>query len=368
MPHFSFAAALPGGRFRLLGRDIGQGHPRDAQGSRRRRPGSRGGRGRRIVFVARHGGDSSERSHRAAGPSHGVGPTPMPGKLTSRLPGPDRRRNDRAGFGCFALGRLHPRLTGLQTGVTIVMVPNARERTRSMPSPFPGMDPYLESPDWFPDFHGILITHHGGGAPAEPTPALLRPVELSLLAGAFRAARRPRCRGRPIRAKASQAEPRRSGRRRASDPGAVDRHGRDDRARAVQAILPGDPRRRRGKEVRLVTAIEDPQPVQQEGRPPVARSVHRQAAEKSSPATLTWSRSTCCAAATTPRPSRAELVEAKAGPFDYLVSIHRYDRPRDFLVYPISMPQRLPQIAHPPPARRPGRAARPPGGLRQSLR
>src|SRR6516165_4050096 len=31
-----------------------------------------------------------------------------------------------------------------------------------MPSPFPGMDPYLESPDWFPDLHGHLITHMEG--------------------------------------------------------------------------------------------------------------------------------------------------------------------------------------------------------------
>src|SRR5271165_4402057 len=27
-----------------------------------------------------------------------------------------------------------------------------------MPSPFPGMDPYLESLDWFPDLHDSLIT------------------------------------------------------------------------------------------------------------------------------------------------------------------------------------------------------------------
>jgi Protein of unknown function (DUF4058) len=27
-----------------------------------------------------------------------------------------------------------------------------------MASPFPGMDPYLENPDWFPDLHGSLIT------------------------------------------------------------------------------------------------------------------------------------------------------------------------------------------------------------------
>src|SRR5262249_19305735 len=26
-----------------------------------------------------------------------------------------------------------------------------------MPSPFPGMDPYLESPDWFPNLHSDLI-------------------------------------------------------------------------------------------------------------------------------------------------------------------------------------------------------------------
>ncbi len=28
----------------------------------------------------------------------------------------------------------------------------------SMPSPFPGMNPYLETPDWFPDLHDSLIT------------------------------------------------------------------------------------------------------------------------------------------------------------------------------------------------------------------
>ena len=28
-----------------------------------------------------------------------------------------------------------------------------------MPSPFPGMDPYLESPEIFPDFHDSYTTH-----------------------------------------------------------------------------------------------------------------------------------------------------------------------------------------------------------------
>lgn len=28
-----------------------------------------------------------------------------------------------------------------------------------MPSPFPGMDPYLENPEIFPDFHDSVITY-----------------------------------------------------------------------------------------------------------------------------------------------------------------------------------------------------------------
>jgi hypothetical protein len=42
-----------------------------------------------------------------------------------------------------------------------------------------------------------------------------------------------------------------------------------------------------------------------------------------------------------------DLAEAEAGSFDYLVSIHRFDRPNDFLIYPIGLEQRLPTIAVP---------------------
>jgi hypothetical protein len=37
----------------------------------------------------------------------------------------------------------------------------------------------------------------------------------------------------------------------------------------------------------------------------------------------------------------------KAGPFDYHVSVHRFDRPKEYLVYPIQLEQRLPVIAVP---------------------
>ena len=42
-----------------------------------------------------------------------------------------------------------------------------------------------------------------------------------------------------------------------------------------------------------------------------------------------------------------ELAEAKAGPFDYHISIYRFDRPKDFLIYPIRMEERLPAIGIP---------------------
>lgn len=42
-----------------------------------------------------------------------------------------------------------------------------------------------------------------------------------------------------------------------------------------------------------------------------------------------------------------DLAREKAGPFDYHVSVHRFDLPKDYLVYPIRLEQRLPVIAVP---------------------
>jgi hypothetical protein len=42
-----------------------------------------------------------------------------------------------------------------------------------------------------------------------------------------------------------------------------------------------------------------------------------------------------------------DIAKEKAGPFDYHVSVHRFDRPRDFVIYPIRLQQRLPVITVP---------------------
>jgi Protein of unknown function (DUF4058) len=42
-----------------------------------------------------------------------------------------------------------------------------------------------------------------------------------------------------------------------------------------------------------------------------------------------------------------DIAMEKAGPFDYHVSVHRFDRPKDYLVYPIRLEKRLPVITVP---------------------
>jgi hypothetical protein len=42
-----------------------------------------------------------------------------------------------------------------------------------------------------------------------------------------------------------------------------------------------------------------------------------------------------------------DIARARAGPFDYHVSIHRFDRPTDYFVYPIRLEERLPVLAIP---------------------
>jgi hypothetical protein len=42
-----------------------------------------------------------------------------------------------------------------------------------------------------------------------------------------------------------------------------------------------------------------------------------------------------------------DIAKDKAGPFDYHVSVHRFDRPKEFVVYPIHLRRRLPVITVP---------------------
>jgi hypothetical protein len=207
------------------------------------------------------------------------------------------------------------------------------------------MDPYLENPEWFPDLHHGLIyvmkETLQRSLPAsysarsdyrfwlEHSRRSIEPdVEI------IRAEKKPRKRSRGGVAVA--------------EPGPA-----SPLVIAVETIDQGtfkqsflEIRQRRGKEFRLVTAIEVLSPSNKKvGHPSRELYIDKQRKVLSSDAHLVeidLLRGGTYTAAV-PR----ELVEERAGPFDYLMSIHRFDRPNDYFVYPISMIQRLPEIAIP---------------------
>jgi hypothetical protein len=218
-----------------------------------------------------------------------------------------------------------------------------------MPSPFPGMDPYLESPDWFPALHDPMITV----MIAElmrllPEPYYARPRQRVWLeytqrpiepdGGVLRSSARKRARrdsGNGGVAVAAEVE--------LADPVIVavktiehdpyeepfveihHRHGREDRLVSVIEILSPSNKTRgnTGREKYL-----------EKQREVLASQVHLIEIDLLRGGTH---------ATAVPR----DLAIKKAGHFDYHICVHRFDRPQDFFVYPIQLEQRLPRIAVP---------------------
>jgi Protein of unknown function (DUF4058) len=216
-----------------------------------------------------------------------------------------------------------------------------------MPSPFPGMDPYLESPDWFPDLHLSLIF-------------LMKETLQRSLPG-------------PYYAQSSQrvwleytkrfAEPDVEVVRSAGKPRKQNRGGA---AVAVAEVRPPGPmvvsietiehgpfkenfleiRQRRGAEIQIVASIEVLSPSNKRvGHPSREKFLKKQ--EKTLDSQTHLIEIDLLRGGTHTLAVPKDLVVAQAGKFDYLVSIHRFDQPKDFLVYPIALPDRLPEIAIP---------------------
>lgn len=214
-----------------------------------------------------------------------------------------------------------------------------------MPSPFPGMDPYLESPDWFPDLHGTLITFIKGTLQQSlPESYYAQSSQRVWLEYSRRyvepdvevAHRTPKPRKRS-RSGTSVAVFREAG------PLVI----------SVETIEHGpfkesflEVRRRRGKQIQIVTSIEVVSPsnkkVANPGREKFLQKQRETLGSQTHLVEIDLLRGGKHTVAV-PR----NLVEAQAGSFDYLVSIHRFDRPKDFSVYPIVLSEPLPEIAIP---------------------
>lgn len=206
-----------------------------------------------------------------------------------------------------------------------------------MPSPFPGMDPYLEHPTIFPGLHNRLIA------------GLSEALQAALPAPYFAEI------GERVWVEVSQrfiepdASVFRSG---PADQGAV--AALPARSRPVIVTVPHDERREPWIEIRaagdgderLVTAIEILSP---SNKTPGARGrdlyLRKQRELLDSSTHLVEIDLLRGGQHTSAVP--LDYLREAVGRFDYHVSIHRSDRFEDFLVYPILLTEPLPEIAVP---------------------
>ena len=216
-----------------------------------------------------------------------------------------------------------------------------------MPSPFPGMDPFLESPDWFPCLQDSLIFGILESLQARlPVPYYAQTTQRVWLEVSHRSvdsnARvvQSRQRTSPLQAENGVA---------AADPVEL----AEPVVNSVQTIE-HDPfeepvieiRRRQGSEIRLVGSIEVLSPANKTiGNPGRDKYLAKQRETLSGQAHLVEIDLLRGGVHTTAVPR--EIAAEKAGPFEYHVCVHRFDRPNDFLVYPIRLEDRLPGIAIP---------------------
>ncbi len=206
-----------------------------------------------------------------------------------------------------------------------------------MPSPFPGMDPYLEHPFTFPGLHGRLIVGIGAALqPALPDPYFAEIeervwVEVSQRfiepdASVFR---REVPSGGPVAATLTRSRP-------------------------VVVTVPHDERhenwieiRLRGDEgERLITAIEVLSPSNKTpGENARDLYLRKQRELLDSRAHLVEIDLLRAGLHTTAVP--LDRLSEAVGPFDYHVSVHRSDRFEDYFVYPFRLAEGLPEIAIP---------------------
>lgn len=208
-----------------------------------------------------------------------------------------------------------------------------------MPSPFPGMDPYLEDPEVFPDFHDSFTTYL-----REALQASLAPPYFATIGRRVWIEVTERFIGPDVVVARPAAAKVRGGVAVLDAP----------HAGAVVVHVPHDERREplieirigRGKESRLVTSIEVLSPSNktagEHGRDLYLRKQRELLEARVNLVEIDLLRG---GLHTTAVP-RERAVKA-TGPFDYHVSIHRMDNLEDYLVYPIQLADELPEITIP---------------------
>jgi len=210
-----------------------------------------------------------------------------------------------------------------------------------MPSPFPGMDPYLEHPDIFPDFHDRFVTYASDAIqPRLPEPYYAALGRRAWIEVSERSVGPDVDVVRPGAANAVSVGTVAVADRPTTEP-LVIHVPHDERVEPLVDIYRG-----RGSERRLVTTIEVLSPSNktpgEHGRDLYLRKQQEMLHSKVHLVEIDLLRG---GRHTTAVPR--DRLEAKSGRFDYHVCIHQFDNLEDYFVYPIQLAQPLPQICIP---------------------
>ena len=221
-----------------------------------------------------------------------------------------------------------------------------------MPSPFPGMDPYLESPDWFPCLHDCLITYSLEWIQTRLPGSYYAQSSQRVWLEYSRRHVEPDV--EVIHTRRSRRRGKRSGQEATSSVAVLESPVKRPVIVSVAEIEHGpfqesfiEIRRREGKERRLVTSIEVLSAGQQDPRQSSPREIPEQAVRKLLEDQVHLVEIDLLRAGTHTSAVPLESAEVEAGPYDYHTSVRRFDRPKEFLVYPIALDERLPTIGVP---------------------
>jgi hypothetical protein len=223
-----------------------------------------------------------------------------------------------------------------------------------MPSPFPGMDPYLESPRWFHGFHNSLIIYlQELLQPLLPSPYYAQTGQQMWLEMSQRyvdpdvhiMVERRESQGSqfPDHGGVAVAEPVVETEHEAGQPVmiSVEEIVQDEHGEWFLEI-----HGRWAGQDRLIATIEVVSPSNkspgQEGFAMYRAKQREVLAGQAHLIEIDLSR-----AGTHVTAVPEDIAREKAGSFDYHVSVHRSDRPKEFMVYPIRLRQRLPVITIP---------------------
>jgi hypothetical protein len=212
-----------------------------------------------------------------------------------------------------------------------------------MPSPFPGMDPYLENPDWFPDLHGSLITFGKEMLQRRLPEPYYAQSEQRVWLEYTRHHMEPDV--EIVHSARTQRKQDDGGLALVTEPGEG-----GPLVVTVETIEHGpfkqyylEIRQLRGKEVQIVTSIDVLSPSNKKnGHPSREKFLEKQRRTLKSETNLV--EIDLLRGGTHSLAVPRDLVKAQSGAFDYLISIYRVHRPQEFLVYPIGLTQRLPKI------------------------